>query len=145
MSALPSEPKPRSPLEVILDWWRYWTRNSFVFSDLACCAEGEVERLARDVGVSVPELRRLARLGPHGANLLSRRMAALYLDQNEVSRVEPRILQDLQRVCAACENQKRCARDLKSNSTDSVWEDYCPNVATLKALDAMPWASRREW
>jgi len=36
-------------------------------------------------------------------------------------------------------------RDLARDATDPGWQDYCPNVTTLKALDAMPWLSRREW
>ncbi len=144
MSTLPVEQKRRSPLDVVAQWWRNWTSGSEL-RDAACCAEGEVERAARDLGVSAPELRRLARLGPHAADLLLRRMAALNLDRNEVSRTETRTFQDLQRVCSLCEHHRRCARELDHDPNDPAWQGYCPNVATLKALDAMPWASRKEW
>jgi hypothetical protein len=145
MPALPIGRKRRSPIEVISDWWRDWTRNSSAFSDHTCCAEGEVERLARDMGVSASELRKLARLDPNAAALLPRRMAALDLELNEVSREEPGSYHDLQRVCAMCETHKQCARDIARDPADAAWEGYCPNVATLRALNAMPWAARREW
>ena len=101
--------------------------------------------MAQDAGVSVAEFRKLSSLGPEGADLLLRRMEAIDLDPKEVSQTERRTLQDLQRVCAMCESHRRCARDLAHDSENPVWEDYCPNSATLKALNAMPWSSRREW
>jgi hypothetical protein len=120
-------------------------RTGSVLSELKCCGEDEVERMAKDVGVSAAELRKLARRGPEAADFLLRRMAALDLDRNEVSRTEPRTFQDLQRVCTLCESRRRCARDLARVSADTEWESYCPNAATLKVLNALPWAARREW
>jgi hypothetical protein len=137
MSALPVGRKRRSPFEVITDWWRNWTGFDPAFSDLSCCAQDEVDRIARDVGVSAAELRTLARLGPDAADPLLRRMTALGLDEKQVFQTEPRTFQDLQRICSMCDSHKRCAQDLARNLTDPVWEDYCPNAATLKALDAM--------
>jgi hypothetical protein len=104
-----------------------------------------VERIAKDLGLSASELRRVTKLGPGSADLLLRRMAALDLDRKEVSRTEPRTFQDLQRVCSMCNSKRRCRRDLTRDAADPVWEDYCPNAATLMALNAMPWRSRAEW
>lgn len=143
MSALPDGRKRRSPVEVISEWWRAWAGNGTRFSELTCCAEIEVERIAKDVGVSAAELRSLSRLGPGAADLLLRRMAALDLDRKEVSQTEPATFQDLQRVCTLCESHRQCARDLARDSADPEWKDYCPNVATLRMLNAMPWAARR--
>jgi len=143
MSALPNARKRRSPAEVVSQWWQSWTSNAPA-SDLACCAEGEVERIAKDIGMPASEIRRLANLGPESAELLSRRMAALDLDRKEVARTHPQTFRDLQRICTLCESHRQCARDLARNSGDPGWEEYCPNVATLRALNASPQASRRE-
>ncbi|SRR6266508_2063779 len=113
--------------------------------ELKCCGEDEVERMAKDIGVSASELRRLATLGPDSADLLLRRMAALDLDRKEVSRTEPRTFQDLQRVCTMCNSHRRCKRDLARDSADPAWQDYCPNATTLMALNALPWRARAEW
>ncbi len=145
MSALYSEIKRRSPAEVIADWWLEWRGNPACRSDFAACSDGEVDRMARDVGMSVYELQRLNRRGPHAADLMLRRMAALNLDRDEVAAVQRATFLDLQRVCANCDCKGRCKRDLAQHADDAVWEDYCPNVATLKMLDALPWSSRREW
>ena len=143
MSALPNARKRRSPAEVVSRWWQSWTSNAPA-SDLACCAEGEVEQIAKDIGMPASEIRRLANLGPESAELLSRRMAALHLDRKEVAQTHPQTFRDLQRVCTLCESHRQCARDLARNSGDPGWEEYCPNVATLRALNASPLASRRE-
>ena len=34
---------------------------------------------------------------------------------------------------------------LARDSADPAWQDYCPNAATLMALNALPWRARREW
>jgi hypothetical protein len=144
MSALPRGRTSRSLTKAIFQWWRNWTRRSSAL-ELRCCGEDEVERIAKDLGLSASELRRVTKLGPGSADLLLRRMAALDLDRKEVSRTEPRTFQDLQRVCSMCDSKRRCRRDLTRDAADPVWEDYCPNAATLMALNAMPWRSRAEW
>jgi len=101
--------------------------------------------MAQDAGVSVTEFRRLVKESPESADLLLQRMASLDLDRGEVSRIEPQTFRDLQRVCTMCESRGRCARDLKRDSADPVWEDYCPNADTLMALNKLPWAARREY
>ena len=144
MPTLPNARKRRSPVEVISQWWQVWTRNGPELSNPNCCAEAEVERIANDIGLPASEVRRLASLGPESAELLLRRMAALDLDGKKVAQVEPQTFRDLQRICTLCESHRQCARDLSRDSGDPAWEDYCPNVATLKALNAMPLSSRRE-
>ncbi len=144
MLAPPNSNKAWSPIQAISRWWQDWTEGGTT-SELRCCGEEEIARMAQDAGVSVAEFRKLSSLGPEGADLLLRRMEAIDLDPKEVSQTERRTLQDLQRVCAMCESHRRCARDLAHDSENPVWEDYCPNSSTLKALNKMPWSSRREW
>ena len=136
--------KSWSPTKAISQWLRDWTRRGSAL-ELKCCGEDEVERMAKDIGVSASELRRLATLGPDSADLLLRRMAALDLDRKEVSQTEPRTFQDLQRVCTMCNRHRRCKGDLARDSADPAWQDYCPNATTLMALNALPWRARAEW
>ena len=145
MSALPVERKRPSPFELLSRWWQGWTEGISQSADHACGAEAEVERVARDLGVSAIELRSLAQRGPESADLLLRRMKEFNLDPKEVARVEPATLHDLQRVCTLCKDHRRCAKDLAHDPSNPHWQDYCPNVMTLKALDAMPWSARGEW
>jgi hypothetical protein len=143
---MPARKQNRGSLfEAISRWWRDWTRRRSAGSELRCCGQDEVERIARDVGVSAAELSKLVSRGPEAADFLLRRMAALDLDLNEVARAERRTFQDMQKVCTLCESRRQCARDLAHDSADTAWQSYCPNATTLMALNALPWAARREW
>lgn len=144
ISTLPRTEISHSPIRAILQWIRDRSRSNDL-NDLQACGEKEVERMARDAGLSAGEFRALASLGPNAPDLLERRMTVLDLDLVEVSAFEPQTFQDLQRVCSSCESHRRCLRDLARNPSNSAWKDYCPNAVTLMALDALPWTSRREW
>jgi len=142
MSAIPAQDKAGS-LQTMWRWLRSWPER--IVGDLAAVDDREVEQIAKDIGVSSAELQSLARSDAKDADLLLQRMAALDLDDKEVTRLEPATMHDLQRLCTLCRARKRCVRDLARAPLDPRWKDYCPNAATLLALDAMPWASRREW
>jgi len=74
-------------------WWRSWRQANSSLSELVCCGEFEAERMAHDLGLPVSELLNLAEHGPEAADLLTRRMAELNLDRNEVAAALPRTLQ----------------------------------------------------
>lgn len=142
MAAIPARDKLGS-LQAIWRWLRTWPDRTA--RDLAAVGSREVEQIAKDIGVSSAKLYSLARSNEKSADLLISRMTALDLDCREVARLMPETLHDLQRLCTLCNRRKRCARDLARGALDPCWKDYCPNVATLSALDAMPWAARSEW
>jgi hypothetical protein len=133
MSPFSGRTKSSSPVRDILHWCRGWTRPS-ASTELKCVGEEEVDRMARDIGMSASELRKVARRGPAAADLLLRRMTVLELDHHSVSRKERRTFQDLQRLCTLCASHRRCARDIASDPADPKWEEYCPNAGTLTAL-----------
>ena len=84
MVALPRGQIFSSPIETILQWMCDQSRSK-TLNELQSCGEQEVERVARDSGLSVAEFRVLACLGPNATDLLERRMAALGLDPIAVS------------------------------------------------------------
>lgn len=135
----------RPTFEGLRQWWRNWKAARSSGAELQCFAENEVERMAQELGVSAAELRQLAKRGPNSADLLLRRMAALDLDANEVAARELAAFRDLQRVCTMCESRGRCARELARDPASPSWEEHCPNVETLKSLQALPWRARSEW
>ncbi len=134
----------QSPIHAVLQWMWDQSRSN-TLAQLQSCAEQEVERIARDTGISPSDFRVLVSLGPNASDLLERRMTVLDLDPVEVSKVAPQTFRDLQRVCSFCQSHRRCLRDLGCDPSKPEWKDYCPNVETLTALDVMPWTSRREW
>jgi hypothetical protein len=74
MLALPVGQKSWSLTKAVSQWWRGWTTRGSARLELKCRGEDEVERMAKDIGVSASELRRLATLGPDSVDLLLRRM-----------------------------------------------------------------------
>ena len=144
MLAPPSRQKSWSPLDAISNWWSNWTKKRSAELELSCCAEEEISRTARDLGMSTDEFHKLVSRGPEAANLLLRRMAALDLDRDKVSQLEPQTFHDLQKNCALCDSRRQCVGDLARDPSGPAWQNYCPNVDTLMALNALPWMSQRE-
>jgi hypothetical protein len=144
MFALAHGRQSQSTLKSMLAWCRARFKGSSE-SDFGCCAEAEIERMAKDLRMSTSELRAVAKKGPKAADLLLRRMADLDLDPTEVARLEPAALRDLQRVCTLCKSHRRCAWDFARGASPPTWDRYCPNTDTLAALNGMPWTARREW
>ena len=73
------------------------------------------------------------------SDLLARRMLALQLDKDEIARVEPVTLRELQKLCASCESREQCEIGLADDFADVSWHAYCPNAAILDALDELSW------
>src|SRR5262249_55598505 len=86
-------------IDILTNWWkRHGDR-----SDLVNLADADVERVAKDLGMSVPDLRKLDR--GCAVLLLPKMMQALNLDPAAVARSEPAVYRDLQRVCAMCDER----------------------------------------
>ena len=143
MSAATSSNKRRSPAQIISEWWQSWTGYNPTAADLSCCAQDDLERMARDIGISAAELRQLAKLGPNAADQLLERMKVIHLDPQAVENAETATFQDLQRNCSLCDHHKQCEHDLATDAAAPQWEHYCPNASTLKVLSTMPWPARR--
>jgi hypothetical protein len=117
-------------------WWRSWSGRRRAMADLNSCGPAEVERIARDVGVSGADLSILAGKWPDAADLLYWRMNEIKLDRKEVTQAEPQVMRDLQPVCTVCGSKRRCEHQLANNPSDPAWQKYCPNATTLWALAA---------
>src|SRR5712692_1160252 len=117
-------------------WWLNWKHRRGAMAEIDCYDREDVERLARDVGVSRADLCILAGKWPDSLNLLSKRLEQVKLDAGNIAQTEPYVLRDLQRVCTLCASKRRCEHDLARKLSDPVWEEYCPNAPTLHALIA---------
>jgi hypothetical protein len=117
-------------------WWRSWKGRRRAIVDLDDCGPAEVERIARDVGVSGADLSILAGKWPDAADLLYWRMNEINLDRMEITQADPQVMRDLQRVCTVCGSKRRCEHELANNPSDPAWQRYCPNATTLLALVA---------
>jgi hypothetical protein len=118
-------------LAAIAGWYRKWRTGSDP-SGLENCSADDVERMAKDIGLTVNELRMLERAD--GPMLLPRMLTALKIDAAELARTQPAALRDLQRVCGLCDSKRRCGTELAEGDAAATFESYCPNAMTLKAL-----------
>ena len=113
---------------------RNWIAGGHRSAEIDRLDPSELTRIAGDAGVSVGDLRDLARRNPDAAGLLPQRVQAIGLDVETIARKEPAALRDMQRLCAQCRQHERCQRDLALEPNSAVWESYCPNALTLRAL-----------
>ena len=118
----------------LVDFWRDWIKRRQTMAELDYCGPSERAHIAHDVGVSSADLCILAGKWPNSADPLRQRMAEIKLDATEITKVEPQVIRDLQRVCTLCASKRKCSHDLATKPSDPAWQTYCPNTTTLKAL-----------
>jgi Family of unknown function (DUF6455) len=126
----------RTTLGAVGSWWKKWRKRPSALGELRSFGTFEMERVARDAGIGVGDLRILAGKWPDSADLVTRRMAAMGLDAGETERGAPDVVRDLQRVCSLCGNKRVCEHDLDRGPAKSHWQDYCPNAGRIQAICA---------
>lgn len=103
-------------------------------AELAACPARELQRLAQDVGVDPTALLSLSRSHTGPSELMPSRLRQLGLDPAYVKVAQTATYRDLQRVCAACKEWTRCARDLANGDVQAGMSSYCLNAFTLDTL-----------
>ena len=131
---LPSYPRVEFVLDAIASWVKRYRYAIGLRNELARCGAEEVERAARDIGVSPRELVRLAEKGPHAADQLPKLLRALGVDPRKLDRDDPAMMRDLQRLCISCNQKSRCERELAAGTAAGHFRDFCPNAISLEAL-----------
>jgi hypothetical protein len=119
-----------SPLKSIAEWCRR------LFAAPVMLDTAETAQIAADVGLSVSDLVRVDQMGPHAADPMVHRLAAMGLNPEDVARVEPAVFHDLQRVCSFCDEKRQCQHELRRDPDGTEWKTYCPNMPTFEALKA---------
>ncbi len=98
------------------------------------CSPDEVKQIAKELGISPAELRRVARKGPDAADLLQKMLVALNVDPEILSKSDPAVMRDLQRLCISCSHKSRCQHELAVGTAAEHFHEFCPNAFTLDAL-----------
>ena len=93
-----------------------------------------MERIARDLRIDRSELVRMAKKGPHAADLVKKLLVALGIDPDSLEHDDPFTMRDLKRLCTNCTDKKQCQFDLTNGIISDNFRDYCPNAFTLDAL-----------
>ncbi len=119
----------------VSSWLNNWRAAARDHRQLAACGRGEIERMARDIGVySADELLALVAKGPGGADLLLELAATLGIRLEEVRHEQSRLVRDLELCCSACNEKRRCTEELRQGTAGAHFAEYCPNAPTLAAL-----------
>jgi hypothetical protein len=121
-------------LNAIAGWVKRYRYAAGLRNEWAHCGPEEVANTARELGVSSDELYRLARKGPHAADLLQRMLIALGADPKVLAVQDPMAMRDLQRLCIMCDHKKQCRHELAAGTAAKNYHDFCPNAFTLDAL-----------
>jgi len=121
-------------LNAIAGWVKRYRYAAGLRNELAYCGPEEVANTARELGVSSDELYRLAKKGPHAADLLQKMLIALGADPKVLAVQDPIAMRDLQRLCIMCNHKKQCRHELAARTAAKNYHDFCPNAFTLDAL-----------
>jgi len=122
----------QSPFQRLAQWWRDLTAPPLA----TAVGSDEAVKIASDVRMTVSELEAVRHMGKAAAYPMYKRLASLGLNEEQIARDEPGVLNDLQRVCSLCAEKKQCVHELRADPGDTHWQEYCPNMSTFEALEA---------
>ncbi len=95
----------------------------------------EFDHIAADLQISPGVLDELVRRGPHAVDELPKMLKSLGIDRTALTKAQPRLLRDMEQVCALCGQKRRCDRDIANGSVGDHYQEYCPNAHTIMQLD----------
>ena len=95
---------------------------------------GELERVARELNITPVDLEMLVRRGSKGANELPYMLTALGIDETALSRAEPALLRDMERVCSYCTHKRQCRQEVAAGTAATNYVEYCENSDTIDIL-----------
>jgi hypothetical protein len=130
----PHYPTIEFVLDTIAVWINKYRRRYGVHDELGQCTQNDVNRIAKDLGMSVNDLRGLAAKGPGAADVLQKMLLALSVDPKALAETDPAVLRDLQRICIVCSQKGRCQHELAEGTATEHFREFCPNAYTLDAL-----------
>jgi uncharacterized protein YjiS (DUF1127 family) len=123
-----------SVLERLTHTFADWLRQRRELAEMSQLDPSEFGRIAADLQISPADLNELVHQGPHAADELPRLLSALGIKAEDLARIEPMVLHDMERVCALCNHKRQCDHDLAAGTSAQHYEDYCANASTIAEL-----------
>jgi hypothetical protein len=130
----PHYPTVEFVLKAVAGWINKYRQASSLHDELGHCSPEDVMEIAKDLGVPVSELRKLATKGPGAADLMEKMLIALRVDPHVLINNNPAVMRDLQRLCVVCSQKGRCEHELAKGTASEHFRELCPNPFTLDAL-----------
>ena len=125
---------PHSIVERLTQTFSDWLKHRRELSEMRQLNTAEFDRIASDLRVSPADLNELVRQGPHAADELPKLLKALGIEGDDLARIEPVMLHDMERVCALCGKKRECDRDLAAGTSAEHYQEYCLNAPAIEQL-----------
>jgi hypothetical protein len=130
----PHYPTVEFVLDAVAGWINKYRQANSLHDEFEHCSPEDVMQIAKDLGVSVSELRMLTTKGPGAADLIEKMLIALRVDPHVLASTNPAVLRDLRRLCVVCSQKGRCEHELAKGTASEHFREFCPNAFTLDAL-----------
>ncbi len=111
-----------------------WLNHRREINEMRQLSAVEFDRVAADLQLSPADLNQLVNQGPHAADELPKLLAALGVKAEDLARIEPVVLHDMERVCAMCSHKRECDHDLAAGTSAENYKQYCLNAPTIEEL-----------
>jgi transcriptional regulator with XRE-family HTH domain len=121
-------------VEMLTSTFSDWLKHRRELNEMRQLDTSEFDRIASELRVSPGDLNELVRQGPHAADELPKMLKVLGIDEEALTRSQPLVLRDMERVCALCHHKAQCDRDLADGTAAEHYEGYCPNAPTIDVL-----------
>lgn len=121
-------------VETWIDKFAGWIKHRRELSEIRRIDRTDFNQIADDLRISPDELERLVQAGAHSADEMPEMLKALGVEVNDIARVEPLLVRDMQRVCSLCRDKERCHGELAHGTAAKHYEEFCPNAPTIDAL-----------
>ena len=126
--------KPYPVVSLVVDVFGEWMKHRRELKEMREMDAANFGRIANELRMSSADLEALVRRGPHAADELPKMLKALGIDQEALTRTEPLVLRDMERVCALCDHKGRCDGDLARGTSAEHYQAYCNNASTIEGL-----------
>ena len=131
---MPAQSKPYPVVEYLIDTFANWLHHRRELNEARQMDRSDFDRIAGELRISPDELDALVRQGPHAADELPRLLKALGVDEGNLARTDPQLLRDMERVCALCNQKRKCNHDVAAGTSSEHYGEYCLNASTIDGL-----------
>jgi hypothetical protein len=118
----------------VVDTFGNWLQRRRDIREMRELDSSEFAKVARELNVATADLDTLVHQGPRAADELSTLLTLLGVDKEALAKKQPLVLRDMTRVCASCQQKRRCDRDLGAGSSAQHYAEYCVNTPVIDAL-----------
>jgi hypothetical protein len=125
---------PYPVVEFVIDTFSGWLKHRRELKEMREMDAVNFGQIAGDLRISSADLEALVRQGPHAADELPKMLRALGIDQADLTRTEPALLRDMERVCSLCGHKSQCSHELAAGSAAAHYEEYCGNAPSIDGL-----------